>query len=129
MQRALTHRLKNMISVIDAMSRQTLRSTTSPEEFGHAFSSRLQALNHAQIALSDNGMTGADLRALIRSQLLRHGEDERILCDGPDVSRGARGLCFVAHEPHMPSSMRAVSAAGRSDRLHDVSDGHSRMLI
>lgn len=81
----LNHRLKNVLSVIDAMSRQTLRSTNSAEEFTEAFSGRLHALARAQTLLYEGGVVAAGLRQLIREQLMTQHAENRFLCEGPDV--------------------------------------------
>ena len=100
-QAGLSHRLINMLSVVDAMSRQTLRSTNSLDEFSHAFSSRLGALGRAQALLHQEGKLGVDLRTLIRDQLFTGEDDTRIRCDGPDVHLAAHetfDLGLVLHE-------------------------------
>lgn len=100
-QSEISHRLKNMLAVIDAVSRQTLRTTDSPEEFTSAFSGRLRALSRAQALLDQWGMTGADLRRLLREQLVIDADDSRIRCVGPEVflpANEAFDLGLVLHE-------------------------------
>lgn len=97
----LSHRLVNMLSVVDAMSRQTMRSSNSPDGFSHAFSSRIGALGRAQTLLNQEGKSCIDLRALIADQLFTGARDTRILYDGPEISLAAHeafDLGLVLHE-------------------------------
>jgi two-component sensor histidine kinase/PAS domain-containing protein len=67
LMREVNHRSKNMLSLIQAVARQTVAS--SPRDFLDLFEERVQALAAAQDLLVRNDWKGASLNELIRSQL------------------------------------------------------------
>ncbi len=67
----LTHRVKNTLTVVQAIAAQTLRGHVG-EEFIARFSGRLAALAAAHNLLVQTEWKGADLGALARSQLEAH---------------------------------------------------------
>lgn len=100
-RRELGHRIRNLLSVVGALARQTLRSTPDAEAFGVAFSGRLQALARAQDMLAEPGHAGADIRDLVQEQVLLGEGGERILSSGPEVELAADealDLALVLHE-------------------------------
>jgi len=84
----LTHRVKNTLSVVQAIAHQTRRTTSSAEDFVQRFEGRLLALSRAHNLLTDSEWTGADLAALARSQLAPHIPDnpERLRIEGSPVT-------------------------------------------
>lgn len=84
-QLELNHRLQNVLAVIEAMSRQTLRSTKNPETFAEVFSGRLHALARAQGLLYEGGAEAVGLHRLIREQSSMGAPDDRLRCDGPTI--------------------------------------------
>jgi PAS domain S-box-containing protein len=98
----LNHRVKNTLSTVQAIARQTLRKTGSPTEFANNFSGRLQSLAHAHSLLTDNLWRGADFATLVRDQILLGGDgDDRITFSGPSVSltpQAALHMALVLHE-------------------------------
>ena len=98
----LNHRVKNTLSTVQAIARQTLRKTDSPAEFASSFSGRLQSLARAHSLLTDNSWQGADFITLVRDQLLLGAEeDDRISYSGPSVSldpQAALHMALVLHE-------------------------------
>jgi two-component sensor histidine kinase len=100
-RKELGHRIRNMLSVVDVMARQTLRTTKDPEEFRSVFSARLQALGNAQNMLDGRTEGSTNIRALIEEQVLLGHDTGRILYAGPDVSIGpdeAFDLALALHE-------------------------------
>lgn len=83
----LTHRVKNTLTVVQSMARQTLRNTTSGEEFVERFEGRLSALANSHKLLVDSDWAGAELGALVRSQLRAHdiGNSGRFRLEGEPV--------------------------------------------
>jgi PAS domain S-box-containing protein len=69
MSRELAHRVKNSFAVLQSILRSTLKSSSDPEQFAVAFSSRVHSLSVAQDALTDNDWKGAELGDLARRQL------------------------------------------------------------
>jgi two-component sensor histidine kinase len=82
----LNHRVKNMLASVHAMAQQTLRSATDPAAFTDSFSGRLQSMSRMHSLLTSTGWKGADLREVIRDQLLPGAvDDRRVAASGPPV--------------------------------------------
>lgn len=83
----LSHRVKNTLTVVQSMARQSLRTSTSGEEFVERFEGRLAALANAHKLLFDSDWHGAELGALVRTQLQAHalGDINRFRTEGPAV--------------------------------------------
>ena len=65
----LTHRVKNTLAVVQSLARQTLRNARSNADFIERFDGRLSALANAHKLLVDTDWDGAELGALVESQL------------------------------------------------------------
>jgi two-component system CheB/CheR fusion protein len=65
----LSHRVRNTLTVVQSMARQTLRNTSSSADFVEHFEGRLSSLARAHKTLVDSEWQGAELSALIESQL------------------------------------------------------------
>ncbi|MFZ0839706.1 MAG: response regulator [Xanthobacteraceae bacterium] len=100
--RELNHRVKNTLASVQAIAQQTMRSTKDPEEFAKRFSGRIQSLARVHALLSDATWQGADLRELIRDQLLHGPIDEaRLTAWGPPVylqPQMALHIAIMLHE-------------------------------
>ncbi|MEP9402619.1 GAF domain-containing protein [Sphingomonas silueang] len=96
----LAHRLKNTLSMVQAIASQTLRGLVDRAPL-ESFEKRLQALGVAHDVLVDRNWVGADLRATVRQVIAVFGCDDRIVLTGPEVALGARaalGLALILHE-------------------------------
>jgi PAS domain S-box-containing protein len=100
--RELNHRVKNTLASVQAIAQQTLRNTKDPEEFARRFSGRIQSLARVHALLTEATWQGADLRELIRDQLLHGTVDEtRLTAWGPAVHlrpQMAVHLAVMLHE-------------------------------
>jgi PAS domain S-box-containing protein len=67
LMREVSHRTKNMLSVVDAIARQTAAKT--PEDFVERFSERIQALSANQDLLIRNDWHGVEIGDLVRAQV------------------------------------------------------------
>jgi PAS domain S-box-containing protein len=98
----LNHRVKNTLASVQAIAQHTLRRTKDPSEFVTSFTGRIQSLSRVHSILSDSTWQGADLRELIRDQLLLGSVDEtRLTAWGPVVRLGpqmALHLALMLHE-------------------------------
>jgi PAS domain S-box-containing protein len=85
--RELGHRLKNLISVIDAIVRQTA-AQTSPADLVSRITQRLHALAANQDALIRGDWRGAELHELVRSQLAHISDllGSRIRIEGASIA-------------------------------------------
>jgi PAS domain S-box-containing protein len=84
LMRELTHRSKNLLTVIQAIMRQTASNSCSIEDFETRFSARLQSLAGSHDLLVREDWQGASMRELVRSQLGHYGDriDPRIELTG-----------------------------------------------
>ncbi len=99
----LNHRVRNMLTVVNAIAKQTLRQTHSAEEFATAFEGRIQAMAASHSLVSRENWKEVALRELITEQLKPHQlvPGERIEVSGPDVQlrpNAALALGLVLHE-------------------------------
>ena len=101
--RELSHRSKNLLAVIQAMARQTARSSNDLEEFERNYSQRLQALSASHDLLVNQNWHGAPLADLLRSILSPFDDDvaDRIELIGPSLfvtPTAAQNLALSVHE-------------------------------
>jgi len=99
----ITHRSKNLLSVIQAIASQTGRTADTFEDFQKRFAQRLQGLaaSHDLLVLRD--WQGASLADLVRDQLALFTEpgSERINVSGPDIllrPEAAEAIGLALHE-------------------------------
>jgi PAS domain S-box-containing protein len=97
----VNHRSKNMLTLVQAIARQTLAA--KHEDFLERFGARVQALAASQDLLVKNAWTGADVEDLVRSQLA-HFEDligRQIELQGPQLfvsAQAAQTIGMALHE-------------------------------
>jgi PAS domain S-box-containing protein len=101
--RELSHRSKNLLAVIQAMARQTARSSNDLDEFERNYSQRLQALSASHDLLVNQNWHGAPLGDLLRSILSPFDDDvaDRIELIGPSLfvtPTAAQNLALSIHE-------------------------------
>jgi len=98
----LTHRVKNTLATVQAIAHQTLRRTKEPADFAARFAGRIQSLARVHSLLTDSSWEGADLRQLIRDQLVGGAVDEaRLTAWGPAVRLAPQmtvHLALMLHE-------------------------------
>lgn len=96
----LAHRLKNTLSMVQAIASQTLRGSVDRAPLD-AFERRLQALGVAHDVLVERNWVGADMRTTIGQVMAVFGCNDRIALTGPDVALGARAalaMALILHE-------------------------------
>jgi two-component system CheB/CheR fusion protein len=97
----LNHRVRNMLSVVLAMSSQTLRRAKTLEEFETVFVGRIDALAAAYTLVARDNWTEVSLREILELELRPHVRSSNTMMQGPDVSlppRAALVLGMAAHE-------------------------------
>ena len=99
----LSHRLKNVLTIVQAMISQTLRRATDVDEGRRALSDRIAALGRAQDILSGSSGDSADLATIVRTvlDLLDDALAGRLVLRGPDTEIGASAalpLTLMVHE-------------------------------
>jgi PAS domain S-box-containing protein len=101
--RELSHRVKNTMAVIQAMTRQTLRVSRDPQTFADAFEGRIRSLASSHNLLTDAEWRGAKLTDVITTQVggMVDNMGTRFTLRGPDVvlpPETATQLGLVLHE-------------------------------
>jgi two-component sensor histidine kinase len=99
----LNHRVKNMLTVVNAMARQTLASTPTPEDFTDKFVRRIDALGRTHSLLSREQWGNVPLAEVARESLEPYLLDgkKRVELRGPSVAlepKSAVALGIVFHE-------------------------------
>ncbi len=116
--REVSHRCKNVLSLVQAVARQTF--ATMPKDFMARFEKRVGALAASHDLFAGSQWKGADLEALVRSQLA-HFEDligSRIELKGPRLlvtARAAQTFGMALHE--------LATNAGKYGALSDAAGG------
>jgi two-component sensor histidine kinase len=99
----LSHRTKNLLSVIQSMARQIARHSDSFHSFDAAFADRIFALSKAHDLLVAGEWQGAEIGASIRAQLaaFTDPEDRRIVLQGRPLTltpRAVEQIGLAIHE-------------------------------
>ena len=131
----VNHRAKNMLSVVDAVARQT--ASAGQEGFIGRFSERVGALAASQELLMRTDWEGSRLDALVESQLLPFKDliGNRIRIDGPAIDVGpgpTQTLGMALHE--LATNAAKYGALSNTDgqvaiSWHIVDDNGVAMLI
>ncbi|NVO14150.1 MAG: PAS domain S-box protein [Rhodoplanes sp.] len=101
--RELSHRTKNVLSVVQAMAWQTSRTTSDSEGFQERLSRRIDGLGRSIDLLVRREWEGVDLEELVRDQLSPFFDDagSHLVLTGPPLTlkpNGAQDLGLVLHE-------------------------------
>jgi PAS domain S-box-containing protein len=101
LMREASHRAKNMLSLVQAMARQT--AAGAPEDFVGRFTERIQALAANQNLLVRNEWRGVDVEDLVRAQLAHFADlvGSRIALHGPKLrlnATAAQAIGLALHE-------------------------------
>lgn len=99
----LNHRVKNMLTVVNAMARQTLASNPSPEVFSEKFIRRIDALGRTHSLLSREQWGSVQMADIARESLEHYlvEDKKRVVLNGPPVAldpKTAVALGIVFHE-------------------------------
>ncbi len=103
LMREMTHRSKNLLTVVQSIARRTAKSTGSLDEFERRFGQRLQGLAASHDVLVNENWLGAPLAELVREQLLPFVEAQsaRVELEGPPVvltAQAAQAIGLAIHE-------------------------------
>ena len=97
----LDHRVKNVLARVAAVAESTRHDGCSIDEFIRSYNGRIQSMAAAHTLLSETGWHGADLSALVSSQLAPYATDANVTIAGTDIMLGAsatQALAIVLHE-------------------------------
>ena len=99
----LSHRSKNLLAVIQSISRRTARTSPTMEEFESRFGRRLQGLSASHDVLVRNSWQGAPFADLMRQQLVPFMDiqSSRVELTGPDIvvtAEATQAIGLAIHE-------------------------------
>jgi PAS domain S-box-containing protein len=97
----LQHRTRNLLALVQAIARQTIKSSTSLRDFSREFESRLGALSRVQGVLARTDQGPIDLEQIVRAELEAHGAGQIAEIEGPRVElapSAAQALALALHE-------------------------------
>jgi two-component sensor histidine kinase len=98
--RELSHRSKNLLMIIQAVARQSIRQSSGLEDFERQFNERLASLARLHDLLIQEEWRGASLRAITQTQVGPFAGN-RIKIDGPEILLRpdiAQVISMVFHE-------------------------------
>jgi two-component sensor histidine kinase len=103
LNRELSHRMKNMLAMVQAIATQTMRNALDLDVARDALANRLTAMGKAHDLLLKGALDSASLEAVIRAALVIHddAQEGRIRIAGPYVhvgSKAALSLALMIHE-------------------------------
>jgi len=97
----LNHRVKNTLTVVQSIARQTFRQAGDPSAMGRAFEGRLAALARAHDTLTKTHWGPARLEDVVRGALHACQSDEqRFYIDGPSVMLDPKMALSIAMAMH-----------------------------
>ncbi|GGE02190.1 hypothetical protein GCM10011390_21310 [Aureimonas endophytica] len=98
----LSHRMKNLLAMVQAITAQTMRQARSLEEANEAVFTRISALARTQDILTRSNFEEADIGEVVNAAIGPHQtKDHRIEADGPRLgltAQQALGLSLAIHE-------------------------------
>ncbi len=101
--RELSHRSKNLLAVIQAMARQTARTSRDIQDFNGRFNARLAGLAQSHDLLVNQDWRGVPVMELVRAQLSPFVDlsEDRLVLLGPSVTlkpEAAQNIGLALHE-------------------------------
>jgi two-component sensor histidine kinase len=127
----LSHRVKNLITVIQAIVRRTVVSGRTPEESREVLVNRLAALGSAHDLLVEANWQGAPIDRVIGSEVI--GFSERVNVTGPPVllsALGSQNIALLVHELATNASKYGALSrpSGSIEILWSIDNGSARSL-
>jgi PAS domain S-box-containing protein len=97
----LNHRVKNTLATVQSVAGQTLRNAADLDGARDSLTKRLLALARAHDLLTRESWDGAELRDVVASLIVSHGDAERFSVQGPAfrlAPKAALALSMALHE-------------------------------
>lgn len=120
----LNHRVRNIISLVRSIARQTSTHAQSLQQYVADFEKRLMALANAHNLIGDSGIQRANLRKIVSIELkaYRSATQQTINIDGPEIALAADVvpiMTLVIHE--LATNAVKHGALGESGVRLDIS--------
>jgi len=99
----LGHRVRNSLTLVQALVSQTLREETSVENAREALTARIAALGQSHAILIDERWSGANLKQVVDGAIGLHGArtaSDRFKVTGPSVRLGPRQMLAMSMALH-----------------------------
>jgi PAS domain S-box-containing protein len=100
--RELSHRSKNLLTIVQSVAMQTVRHSESFDDFQAKFMNRLHAMARMHDLLVANEWQGARIREIVRNEISAFFEDQsRVTVEGIEISLNpsvAQSLSLAVHE-------------------------------
>lgn len=98
----LNHRVKNMLTMVQAIAAQTLKNAGVAAPVTQALTARLAALSSINSVLTDDTWIGAELRDIVTASLRPHlaANDARFQIEGPSLRLRRKSAVIVSMALH-----------------------------
>ena len=129
----LSHRMKNLLAMVQAIAASTLRGATDVAEAREVLASRLVALGKAHDVLLGGAAERADLASVVREGVgVQEEAGRRVSFDGPDTEIGGKAALSLALTLHELTTNAVKYGAlsvpeGRVAVLATIEDGCLRI--
>lgn len=115
----LEHRIKNTLSVVQAIVSQSLRTAATPADARDAIAARLVTLGRAHDLLTQASWTAAPIGALVRGAVGNYGEHgTRVRMAGPEIRLNARAALAISMALHELATNAAKYGALSTEAGH-----------
>ena len=132
--RELAHRSKNLMAIITAMARHSLKQTVDPEHFIESFTGRLDGISHSYDLLFNDDWTSVSLAELIRAQVAPFAHGAQLMISGPETNLSAavtQALGMAFHElatNAMKYGALSMPGAGKLEITWELSTDRPRTI-
>jgi two-component sensor histidine kinase len=111
LMRELAHRSKNLLSVVQAIARQTMPDDATSQHYGARLSNRIQALAHTHDLIAEEEWRGAKLDELVRRQVTQF-----VGMESPRVKLSGPSLMVTSHDLARAEGLAGPAELGDVDR-------------
>lgn len=97
----LQHRVRNLLAMVRSIIRQSAEGYADVEDYVAHLTGRIDAMARTQVMLTRKAGAAIDLESLVRDELFRVAEEERLAIEGPAVylsAKAAEVLTLAIHE-------------------------------
>ncbi|MEQ8771242.1 MAG: HWE histidine kinase domain-containing protein, partial [Erythrobacter sp.] len=114
----LQHRVRNLLAMVRSIIRQSAEGYEDVDDYVAHLTGRIDAMARTQVMLTRRAGAAIDLESLIRDELARVAQDERLAMAGPSVQLSAKAaevLTLAIHE--LATNSIKYGALGSEGRL------------